>query len=77
MGSSTYEVVVIREGREADYHAFWERDEVVNAKGEELHPALLSLVEIIQARNLEEAIDIAQMKHPSCTIHRRASTKTG
>jgi len=77
MARYTYDIVIIREGRDADYHAFWKRGVKVNQKGESLHPSLLSFSELIKAKNLNEAIEIAQKKYPACTVARENSSKLG
>ena len=77
MSKSTYKVTVIREGRGKDYRDFWDRGEKVNSDGEELHPALVGFTEVVEAKNLKEAIAIVQKKHPALTIARNHSEKIG
>ena len=77
MSKSTYNVTVIREGREKDYRDFWDRRKKVNSDGEELHPALVGFTEVVEAKNLNEAIAIVQKKHPVLTIARDHSAKIG
>ncbi len=77
MSKSTYEVPVIREGREKDYRDFWDREIKVNSDGEELHSALVSFTEVVEAKNLDEAIAIVQKKHPALIVARNHSVKIG
>ena len=77
MSKSTYEVIVIREGREKDYHDFWDRGIKVNSDGEELHSALVGFTEVVEAKNLNEAVAIVQKKHPALTVARDHSGKIG
>lgn len=77
MSKSTYSVIVIHKGREEDYRDFWDRGKKVNSDGEELHPALVGFTEVVEAKNLNEAIAIVQKKHPALTIARNHSKKIG
>ena len=77
MSKSTYNVTVIREGREKDYRDFWDRRKKVNSDGEKLHSALVSFTEEVEAKNLNEAIAIVQKKYPALTIARDHSAKIG
>ena len=77
MSKPTYKVTVIREGREKDYRDFWDRGIKVNSDGEELHPGLVGLTEVVEAKNLNEAIAIVQKKHPAAIIARDHSAKVG
>lgn len=75
MSKSTYNVTVIREGREKDYRDFWDRGIRVNSDGEELHSALVGFTEMVEANNLDEAIAIVRKKHPGLTIAKSHSAK--
>lgn len=77
MSKSMYSVTVIHEGREKDYRDFWDRGIKVTSDGEELHSALVGFVELVEAKNLNEAIAIVQKKHPARTIARDHSAKVG
>lgn len=77
MLKSMYSVTVINEGREKDYRDFWDRGIEVNSHGEQLHSGLVGFVELVEARNLNEAIAMVQKKHPARTIARDHSTKVG
>lgn len=77
MTKSTYSVSVIREGREIDYYDFWDHDVKKNSKGEELHPDLVGFTEIIEAKNLNEAISIVQKMHTGLNIAKQHSSKIG
>jgi hypothetical protein len=73
----TYSVVLIREGRDRDYRDFWERGILKNSQGEDLSSDLVGFVEVVEAKNLNEAISIVQNKHPKLTIARENSSKVG
>ena len=77
MSKSTYKVTVIRAGRERDYRDFWDRGIKVNSDGEELHSALVGFTEVVEAKNLDEAIAIVRKKHPALTVARNHSAKIG
>ena len=77
MSKSTYKVIVICEGREKDYRDFWGRGIKVNSNGEELHSGLVGFTEMVEAKNLDEAISIVQKKHPALIIARDHSAKIG
>jgi len=77
MSKSTYKVTVIREGRKKDYRDFWDHDIMVNSDGEELHSDLVGFTEVVEAKNLNEAIAIVQKKYPALTIARDHSAKIG
>ena len=77
MSKSTYSVAVIYEGREKDYRDFWDRGIMVNSDGEELHPGLVGFTEVVEAKNLNEAIAIVQKKHPALIVARDHSSKVG
>lgn len=77
MSKSTYNITVIREGREKDYRDFWDRGIRVNSDGEELHPGLVGFTEVVEAKNLNEAFAIVEKKHPALTIARDHSAKVG
>jgi len=73
----TYEITVINKGRENDYCDFWDKDLKINDSGEELNSALVSFSEIVEAKNLEDAISKVQRKHPENRISRNSSSKVG
>ena len=77
MSKSTYNVPVIREGREKDYRDFWDHEIKVNSDGEELHSALVGFTEVVEAKNLNEAVAIVQKKHPALIVARDHSAKVG
>ena len=77
MSKSTYKVIVICEDREKDYRDFWDRGIKVNSNGEELHSGLVGFTEMVEAKNLDEAIAIVQKKHPALIIARDHSAKIG
>jgi len=77
MAKSTYSVTVIREGREKDYRDFWDHGIKINSKGEELHSDLVGFTEIVEAKNLNEAISIVREMHKGLTIARDHSSKIG
>ena len=77
MSKYTYEVTVIREDREKDYRDFWDREINVNSDGEELHPTRVGFTEVVEAKNLNEAIAIVQKKHPALIVARDHSAKVG
>ncbi|HHQ4938395.1 hypothetical protein [Aeromonas veronii] len=73
----TYDVTVINKGRENDYYDFWNKGLKTNDSGEELHPELVGFSEIVDAKNLEDAISKVQKKHPENIISRDSSSKVG
>ena len=77
MSKSTYIVSVMRESREKDCRDFWDRGIGSNADGEELHSELVGFTEVVEAKNLNEAISIVQKKHPALIVVRDHSTKVG
>jgi hypothetical protein len=77
MSKPTYSVTVIHEGREKDYRDFWDRGIKVNSDGEEIHSGLVGFTEVVEAKNLNEAIAIVQKRHPARTIARDHSAKIG
>ena len=77
MGKSTYSITIIRKGRERDYRYFWDNGVKENQSGEILHSNLVGFTEIIDAKNLNEAISIAQQKHPGLSIAKDHSSKIG
>lgn len=77
MPKNQYTVSVIREGREKDYRNFWDRNIKVNSQGEDLHSNLVGFSVDVEAKNLNEAIQIVQSKHPKLTIARDHSSKVG
>ncbi|WAC06804.1 MAG: hypothetical protein OS130_11155 [Thermodesulfobacteriota bacterium] len=77
MVKSTYSISIIREGRERDYRDFWDNGVKVNSNGEELHSDLVGFTEIVEAKNLNEAVSIVQRKHPGLTLARDHSRKIG
>ena len=77
MAKSTYSIIVIREGRDKDYRNFWNNDAKTNSNGELLHSDMLGFTEIVEAKNLNEAISIVQKKYPNLTIARENSSKVG
>ena len=77
MGKSTYIISIIRKGRERDYRDFWDNGVKENQSGESLHSDLVGFTEIIDAKNLNEAISIAQQKHPGLYIAKDHSSKMG
>lgn len=77
MAKSSYEVVVIRQGRENDYHEFWKNGAKKNASGEQLHSALVGFVEVVNANNTDEAIEIVRKKYPGHQIDVKATSRLG
>lgn len=77
MAKYTYSVTVIREGREKDYRDFWDKNIQTNSKGEGLHSDLVGFTEIVEAKNLNEAISIVKRKHPRLVVDRDQSSKIG
>ena len=77
MSKFTYSVTVIYEGREKDYRDFWDRGIKVNPDGEELHSGLVGFTEMVEAKNLNEAIAIVREKYPALIIAKDHSAKVG
>ncbi len=77
MSKATYSVVVIRKGREKDYFDFWNRYNKVNANDEELHPALVSFTEMVEARNKREAVSMVKKKYSGLSIDMDATQRHG
>lgn len=77
MSIYSYEIILINEGRDKDYNDFWNNGVEVNDAGEVLHPALVGFTEIIDAKNLNEAISIAEKKFPNNKIARDDCCKIG
>ncbi len=68
MSRSLYKISLVNRGDEQAWRDFWER----GGKGE--NPGRTDL---IKARNLEQAIRLAQTEHPSCTVMRSGSNRIG
>lgn len=77
MAKSTYDVVVIREGRDQDYRDFWIHGKKINADGEELHSALVGFTELVEAKNKREAESLVNAKYPGLTIDSEATNRLG
>lgn len=77
MSKPTYSVTVIHDGRENDYRNFWDRGIKFTSDGEELHSDLVGFAELVEAKNINEAIAIMHKKHPTRTIARDHSAKVG
>lgn len=77
MAKSSYEVVVIHQGRENDYYEFWKNGAEKNASGEQLHSALVGFVEIVDANNAKEAMAIVRKKYPGRQIDVKATSRLG
>ncbi|EHH2456243.1 hypothetical protein BBM21_20555 [Vibrio parahaemolyticus] len=75
MAKSIYSISVINEGRESDYRDFWNNELKTNSNGEELHSDLVGFTEIVEARNLSEAISIVKQKYPDNSIAKEHSSK--
>ena len=72
---SIYSISVINEGRESDYRDFWNNGLKTNSDGEELHSDLVGFTEIVEARNLSEAISSVKKKYPDNSIAEEHSSK--
>ncbi|MGE0496443.1 MAG: hypothetical protein AB7I35_08605 [Ramlibacter sp.] len=77
MAKSTYSVLIIRKGRSSDYNEFWVKNKNTNARGEPLNPSEISFTELIEAKNLDEAIALAQAKYPQDQVSRSGSERIG
>ncbi|MDP3087649.1 MAG: hypothetical protein Q8M99_05620 [Methylotenera sp.] len=77
MAKNIYSIVVIREGRNKDYHDFWGKNVLTNSAGESLHPDLISFTELVEAKNLNDAISIIQKQFPNLTVALKNSHKIG
>jgi hypothetical protein len=77
MAKGTYSISLIREGRDKDYWDFWESQIEKNSAGEQLNSNLVGFTEIIEAKNLDEAIKIAKTRHPGLTVAKQHSRKIG
>jgi hypothetical protein len=77
MSRADYHVIAVLPGRYNDYIDFWKKDVKVNSKGEELHPAMLAITEIVSAANKSEAERLVQKEYPRHTIDTAATQKLG
>ncbi|MEF3696876.1 hypothetical protein [Desulfolutivibrio sp.] len=77
MSNLTYEVVMIRRGKEIDYYNYWRHNNNQTPMGEELHTDLLSFTIQVEAPNKSMAEEIAHKKYPDHTIDREATNKIG
>ena len=59
------------------YFDFWKNGVKKNSSGEELHSALVSFVEIVDAKNTKEAITLVQKKYPGQQIDAEATCCVG
>lgn len=77
MSKATYSVVVIRKGRNKDYFDFWTRGLKTNASGEELHSDFVGFVEVVEAKNKQEAVSMVKKMHPGLSIDAEATERLG
>jgi hypothetical protein len=77
MAQTTFDVLVIRKGRMADYRLFWEQGTEVNEQGVELKSDELSFNVLVEAKNLHEAVRIVQKTHPDDSVSRVGSRRLG
>ena len=77
VAKSSYSITVIREGRNNDYRDFWINGLERNSADEKLHSGLVSFTELVEAKNLDEAVSTIQKKYPNLTISRENSSRLG
>ena len=77
MAKSTYSVLIIRKGRSGDYNDYWVKKKDTNSKGEPLNASEISFTELIEAKNLDETIALAQAKYPQDQVSRSGSHRIG
>ena len=77
MSKSSYSVVAVLPGRYNDYWDFWTKEVKVNSRGEELHPAMLAITEVVSAANKSDAEQEVREEYPDHTIDTAATQKLG
>jgi len=63
---SKFKVAIVKHGKEVLWRDYWINGESTGTPDDA--PAELGRTEIVEAINLDDAIDTVQRRHPDCTV---------
>ena len=63
---SSYKMAIVKRGKEALWRRYWLSSDPAGT--EDQAPTELGRTQVVEATNLEEAIDFVQREHPDCTV---------
>lgn len=78
MGKSSYDIAFVERGKEALWRAFWDSPRGPTEQAIEANAAgSLGRTEIVEAKNLKEAMAIVAARHPDCVVIEDACGRIG
>lgn len=75
MAKTMFCVVVIKKGQERDYFDLLKCGVKYTKSGEELTADALTITEVIEAKNKQDAVGLVQSKYPGFTIDSEATSR--